>query len=139
MEEFAAEDHVTRRRRVVQWVARLVAVDRRGSGDGGNDELAILAQGDHGTRAVSEPVGVVGDAREDGLQVEPGLADGVEDVGHCGLAFEGGVEVVEQLGVRDGDGCLVGECLHDRRDFRIERSHLVAGQIEVADPFVVEE
>ncbi len=134
VDEFAAQDHVTRRRRVVQWVARLVAVDRRGSGDGGNDELAILAQGDHGTRAVSEPVGVVGDAREDRLQVEPGLADGVEHVGHGGLAFEGGVEFVEQPCVRHGEGGLVGERLEDREFGVVERTHLRPNDVDVADP-----
>ena len=82
---------------------------------------------------------MAGDRVEHRLQVEPGGTDGVEDVGHRGLAFEGGVEVVEQLGVGNGDGGLVGEGLEDRGLLLVERAHLTSGEVHVADPFVVVE
>ena len=56
---------------------------------------------------------MAGDGVVHGLEVGAGGADGVEHVGHRRLAFERGVEIVEELGVGDGDGGLVGECLQD--------------------------
>ncbi len=85
------------------------------------DQLVALADHDQCAGPVAQAVGVVGDGVEHRLQVETSGADGVEHLGHCGLAFEGGVEVVEQLGVGNRDRRLVGERLEDRCLLLVER------------------
>ena len=73
------------------------------------------------------------------MDVEARGADRFEHVGHGGLAFEGGVEVVEQSGVGDGDRRVVGERLQDLGAGLVERADVEPTDVDVADPFVLVE
>ncbi len=102
---------------------RRIGTRRAGSRHG--PQLRLVADRDECDGVLGEPLGVGDDAVEDRLDVESGGADGVEHVGHGGLAFEGGVEVVEEPCVRDGERGLVGERLEDREFGVVERTHLI--------------
>ncbi len=73
------------------------------------------------------------DAVEDRLYVEAGRAHRIEDVGHGGLAFEGGVELVEEVGVRDGERRLFGERGQGLELGVVERPDLMAIHVQAAD------
>ena len=79
---------------------------------------------------------MVGHDVEHRLEVEASRADGLEHVGHRGLAFEGRVEVVEQLSVADGQRGLRCE---GRQSFEFdlrERLHFVPEHVESPDVLV---
>ena len=77
----------------------------------------------------------VPDLGQRGIEIARRRADDPHDVGTRGLVLQCGVEIVEQLRIGDRDGGLVGKGLQHGRLLRIERSNLLAVEVEVADPF----
>ena len=99
--------------------------------------LGAVADGDERHGVVAELLCVVRDAVEDGLDVEAGRADRFEHVAHRRLAFECPVEIVEQIGVGDGDRRLIGEGLQDRQLRRLEGANLEPADVDAPDPVAV--
>ena len=64
------------------------------------------------------------DAIEHRLGIEPSRADGVEHVGHRSLACQRLVQIIEQLGVADGDRRLFRERVQDAGFPLVERPYL---------------
>ena len=100
------------------------------------DDLVLVERShvDDHRSVLTQALRMVHNAVEHRLEVEAGGTDGVKYVGHGRLAFEGGVEVVEQPCVRDGERRLVGERLEDLEFGVVERTHLRPHDVDVADP-----
>ena len=60
------------------------------------------------------------DGVENRLHVGRGLADDTKDFGGRGLPLQRFPGLVDQAGILDGNGCLVGEALQQRQLFRRE-------------------
>ena len=108
----------------------------------GTRAVVVLDRHDHALVTVADldkrggagphTVGLLGNAVEHRLNIEPGGADCFEHVSHRALAFKRGVEIVEQLGVGDSNRRMVGEDLDDASVARIEWANLGSCQHEEA-------
>ena len=81
---------------------------------------------------------MVDDPIEDWLRVEARRSDRLQHIGHGGLAFEGCVEVVEEVGVRDGERRLLCEGCQGLEFGVVEGADLVAVHVQSADQGTVE-